>query len=109
LIIQKKEKKIETFLKIANTEIPRYSRRFDRYLNLRKRITINFINLLKANFCRFPFANFYYDRKAVAKHFHTSNDALKMLVKLAPIVNFTNILRTAFTLVDPESVKETVK
>jgi len=29
-------------------------------------------------------------------------------VKLTPGVNFTNVLCTAFTLVDPESVKNTV-
>jgi len=33
----------------------------------------------------------------------------KMLTKLTPGVNFINILRTAFALVDPESVKNTVK
>jgi len=31
------------------------------------------------------------------------------LVKLTPGVNFINVLRTVFTLVDPESVKNTVK
>jgi len=31
------------------------------------------------------------------------------LMKLTPRVDFTNVLRTAFTLVDPESVKNTVK
>jgi len=35
----------------------------------------------------------------VAKFVH------KMLMKLTPYVNFINVLRTAFTLVDPESVK----
>ncbi len=32
-----------------------------------------------------------------------------MLMKLTPGVNFINILRTAFALVDPESVKSTVR
>ncbi len=34
--------------------------------------------------------------------------ARKVLVKLTPGFNFINILRTTFTLVDPESVKNTV-
>jgi len=33
----------------------------------------------------------------------------KMLMKLTPGLNFINVLRTAFTLVDPKSVKNTVK
>ncbi len=33
----------------------------------------------------------------------------KMLMKLTPIANFINVLRAAFALVDPESVKNTVK
>jgi len=35
--------------------------------------------------------------------------AQRMLMKLTPGVNFTNILRTAFMLVDPKSVKNAVK
>ncbi len=31
------------------------------------------------------------------------------LERAAPFVNFINVLRTAFALVDPESVKNTVK
>ncbi len=33
----------------------------------------------------------------------------KMFMMFSPGVNFTNILRAAFTLVDPKSVKNTVK
>jgi len=33
----------------------------------------------------------------------------KMLVKLAPGFNFTNVLRTAFTGTDPKSTKNTAK
>jgi hypothetical protein len=32
----------------------------------------------------------------------------KTLVKLTPWFNFINVLRTTFTLIDPESVKNTV-
>ncbi len=32
-----------------------------------------------------------------------------MLAKLTPGLNFINVLRTAFTLIDPKSVKNTVK
>jgi len=35
--------------------------------------------------------------------------ALKTLVKLTPAVNFINVLRTAFTHVDPKCAKKTVK
>ncbi len=35
--------------------------------------------------------------------------ALVLLMKLTPGFNFINVLRTAFTLVDPKSVKNTVK
>ncbi len=34
-----------------------------------------------------------------------ANAACIMLVKLTPGLNFTNVLSTAFTLADPESVK----
>ena len=36
------------------------------------------------------------------------NTARKMLVKLTPGVNFTNILHSAFTHADPKSAKTTV-
>ena len=35
--------------------------------------------------------------------------ACKMLVKLTPGVNFTNVLQAAFTSADPKSTKKTVK
>jgi len=34
--------------------------------------------------------------------------AVEMLVKLTPGLNFINVLRTAFTLVDPKSIKKTL-
>ncbi len=39
----------------------------------------------------------------------SANAAHRMLVKLTRDVNFTNILYTAFILVDPESLKNSVK
>ncbi len=40
-----------------------------------------------------------------AKYFFTKKAGHKMLVQLTPCVNFINVLRTAFALVDPESVR----
>jgi hypothetical protein len=43
------------------------------------------------------------------KFFVTTNIFVERFAKWTPRVNFINILRTAFTLVDPKSVKNTVK
>jgi len=45
---------------------------------------------------------------ALAKNVYEKR-ACKIVMKSMAGVNFTNILRKAFTLVDPESVKNTVK
>ncbi len=44
-------------------------------------------------------------RKSCRNAICTKNSYVKMLMKLTIGVNFTNILRTALTLVDPKSVK----
>jgi len=47
-------------------------------------------------------------QKSFKRHFHIYKVESKMLVKLTPGVNFTNILLSAFMCADPKCAKKTV-
>jgi hypothetical protein len=70
------------------------------------RSAANFINVLCTNFSYDGIFSSYVwlgAKNSYKKHAH------KMLMKLTPDVNFTNILGKAFTCADPRSANKTVK
>jgi len=73
---------------------------------------VNLINIFCALFCQYPSAKKLISGTVTREKLHKAllhkKFERKMLMKLIPGVNFINILRTAFALVDPKSVKNTV-
>jgi hypothetical protein len=71
---------------------------------------VNFINIYGRIFrTKFWRQSQNVTRKAAKKDIRTKKAREKMLLKLTPRLNFINGLRTAFMLVEPKSVKKTVK
>jgi len=68
----------------------------------------NFIYIYTRLFCtEFWCQSQNITRKSCQKRRLYKQSTWKMLMKLTPGLNFINVLRTAFTLTDPESVKDT--
>ena len=72
---------------------------------------LNFINIIFARFLyERCFGSFFYvhvTRKSCQNRRSNEKHLRITLMKLTPGLNFTNILRTAFALIDPEGVKDT--
>jgi len=69
-IVLKDRKKIETFLKIANIEIPRYLHRFDRYFEFDKSNNSQFYQHFTSKFLMISPSKLLLQQKSCAKHFH---------------------------------------
>jgi len=66
-------------------------------------------HFMKAFFVQKSFRQLFSSYVLAKKALSYEKSARKMLMKLTPGVDFINILRTAFTHVDPECAKKTVK